>query len=131
MNAFTQTEKLKAEFLSKASVEYETKVQEANWDLYKKQNTAEAYLYQKEREAEAQKVAADATFYRRQQIVDGEFGGMFQEMAEINGEAVRGLSKIAFGQTEVARQLMALEVKIMPWKRYQEFTECCHHYSRL
>ncbi|CAH1451875.1 unnamed protein product [Lactuca virosa] len=37
MNTLTQTEKLKAEFLSKASVDYETKVQEANWELYRKQ----------------------------------------------------------------------------------------------
>ncbi|CAI9772927.1 unnamed protein product [Fraxinus pennsylvanica] len=133
MNALTQTEKLKAEFLSKASVEYDTKVQQANWDLYEKQKAAEAYLYQKEKEAQAQKVEADATFYRRQQTVDGELyakkkeaegliakaqaegiyvrtlldslggnyaalrdylmisGGMFQEMAKINGEGVRGL----------------------------------------
>ncbi|CAA3028694.1 Hypothetical predicted protein [Olea europaea subsp. europaea] len=133
MNALTRTEKLKAEFLSKASVEYETKVQEANWELYKKQKAAEAYLYEKEKEAQAQKAAAEATFYQRQQIVDGELyakkkeaegliaiaeaqgiylrtlldslggnyaalrdylmisGGMFQEMAKINAEAVRGL----------------------------------------
>ncbi|KAI7985202.1 Flotillin-like protein 1 [Camellia lanceoleosa] len=36
-NALTQLEKLKAENLSKASVEYEIKVQEANSELYKKQ----------------------------------------------------------------------------------------------
>ncbi|KAK6119721.1 hypothetical protein DH2020_046540 [Rehmannia glutinosa] len=133
MNALTRTEKLKAEFLSKASVEYETKVQEANWELYKKQKAAEAYLYEKEKEAQAQKAAAEATFYGRKQIVDGELyakqkeaeglialaeaqgtyirtlldavggnyaalrdylmisGGMYQEVAKINAEAVRGL----------------------------------------
>ncbi|KAL1827780.1 hypothetical protein DCAR_0206979 [Daucus carota subsp. sativus] len=133
MNALTQTEKLKAEFLSKASVEYETKVQEANWELYKKQKEAEAILYQKEKEAEAQKAIADAAFYARQQVADGELyakqkeaeglialaeaqgtyvstllkavggnyselrdylminGGMYQEIAKINSEAVRGL----------------------------------------
>ncbi|KAL2548692.1 Flotillin-like protein 1 [Forsythia ovata] len=133
MNAMTRTEKLKAVFLSKASVEYETKIQEANWELYKKQKAAEAYLYEKEKEAQAQKAAAGATFYGRQQIVDGELyskkkeaegliaiaeaqgiyvrtlldalggnyaalrdylmisGGMFQEIAKINAEAVRGL----------------------------------------
>ncbi|XP_052172863.1 flotillin-like protein 4 [Diospyros lotus] len=72
MNALTQTEKLKAEFLSKASVEYETKVQEANWDLYRKQKAAEAILYEKEQEAAAQKAIAEATFYARQQAADGE-----------------------------------------------------------
>ncbi|KAG8375822.1 hypothetical protein BUALT_Bualt10G0140300 [Buddleja alternifolia] len=133
MNAMTQTEKLKAEFLSKASVEYETKVQEANWELYKKQKAAEAYLYEKEKEAQAQKAAADAAYYGRKQIVDGDLyakkkeaegmialaeaqgtylrtlvdalggnygavrdylmisGGMYQEVAKINAEAVRGL----------------------------------------
>ncbi|KAL8216827.1 hypothetical protein R6Q57_023664 [Mikania cordata] len=133
MNALTQTEKLKADFLSKASVEYETKVQEANWELYKKQKAAEAILYEQEKEAEAKKAMADATFYTRQQAADGELyakqkeaeglvalaqaqgtyiktllgalggnyaalrdylminGGMYQEIAKINGEAVRGL----------------------------------------
>nr|GEV63414.1 hypothetical protein [Tanacetum cinerariifolium] len=133
MNAFTHTEKLKAEFLSKASVEYETKVQEANWDLYKRQKDAEAALYEKEKEAEAQKAIAEATFYARQQVADGELyakqkeaeglvaiaqaqgaylrtlsgalggnyaairdymminGGMYQDIAKINGEAVKGL----------------------------------------
>ncbi|KAH6767582.1 SPFH/Band 7/PHB domain-containing membrane-associated protein family [Perilla frutescens var. hirtella] len=46
MNALTITEKLKAEFL-----EYETKVQEANWELYKKQKAAEAEFYAKKMEA--------------------------------------------------------------------------------
>ncbi|KAL5559732.1 hypothetical protein UlMin_035943 [Ulmus minor] len=133
MNALTRTEKLKAEFLSKASVEYETKVQEANWELYRKQKAAEAILYEKEKEAEARKAIAEADFYARQQAADGEFysrrkeaeglvalgeaqgvylrtlldalggnyaalrdylminGGMFQEIAKINAEAVRGL----------------------------------------
>ncbi|GFQ00436.1 flotillin-like protein 1 [Phtheirospermum japonicum] len=133
MNALTRTEKLKAEFLSKASVEYETKVQEANSELYKKQKAAEAYLYEKEKEAQAQKAAAEAEFFGRKQRVDGDFyaklkeaeglkalaeaqgtyirtlldavggnysalrdylmisGGMFQELAKINAEAVRGL----------------------------------------
>ncbi|KAK2973337.1 hypothetical protein RJ640_015092 [Escallonia rubra] len=133
MNALTRTEKLKAEFLSKASVEYETKVQEANWELYKKQKAAEAILYEREKEAEAQKATAEAEFYARQQVSDGELyakqreaegllalaqaqgaylrtlldavggnyaalrdymminSGMFQEIARINGEAVRGL----------------------------------------
>ncbi|KAH7524591.1 hypothetical protein FEM48_Zijuj06G0135700 [Ziziphus jujuba var. spinosa] len=73
MNAMTRTEKLKAEFLSKASVEYETKVQEANWDLYNKQKAAEAILYQKEKEAAARKATAEAELYARQQAAEGEF----------------------------------------------------------
>ncbi|KAG9143973.1 hypothetical protein Leryth_027538 [Lithospermum erythrorhizon] len=130
MNAQTQTEKLKAEFLSKASVEYETK---ANSELYKKQKAAEAFLYEKQKQAEAQKATAQASFYSRQQSIDGELyskmkeaeglkamadaqgyylstvlgalggnyaamrdylmisGGMFQEIAKINAQAVQGL----------------------------------------
>ncbi|WJX41719.1 Flotillin-like protein 4 [Trifolium repens] len=133
MNALTTTEKLKAEFLSKASVEYETKVQEANWALYKKQKEAEAALFEKKAEAEAQIALADATFYARKQAAEAELyakkkeaegivalgqaqgvyvntlfnalggnyyalrdylmidGGMYQEIAKINAEAIRGL----------------------------------------
>ncbi|KAL5698437.1 Flotillin-like protein 4 [Ranunculus cassubicifolius] len=72
MNALTRTEKLKAEFLSKASVEYETKVQEANWGLYRKQKAAEAELYEKEKEAAATRAIASASFYAAQQAADGE-----------------------------------------------------------
>ena len=71
MNALTRTEKLKAEFLSKATVEYETKVQEANWELYDKQKKAEAVLYEKQKQAEATKAAADASFYAKQRDADG------------------------------------------------------------
>ncbi|XP_075665347.1 flotillin-like protein 3 [Castanea sativa] len=70
--ALNQTEKLRAELLSKAAVEYETKVQEANWDLYKKQKAAEAVLYEAQKAAEAQKVSADANFYARQQAAESE-----------------------------------------------------------
>ncbi|GJZ53437.1 flotillin-like protein 4 [Tanacetum coccineum] len=115
MNALTRTEKLKAEFLSKASVEYETKVQEANWELYKKQKEAEATLYEKEK-------AADGELYAKQKQAEGIValakaqgayistlsgalggdylalrdylminGGMYQDMAKINGDAIKGL----------------------------------------
>ncbi|KAJ7962792.1 Flotillin [Quillaja saponaria] len=52
-NAYTRTEKLKAELLSKAEVEYETKVQEANWELYEKQKAADAALYENQQAAES------------------------------------------------------------------------------
>ncbi|KAK8589441.1 hypothetical protein V6N12_023838 [Hibiscus sabdariffa] len=77
MNAATMIEKLKADFLSKASVEYETKVQEANWVLYKKQKEAEASLYEKEKQAEA-----DAAFYARKQVADGE---LYSKQKEAEG----------------------------------------------
>ncbi|GAB2233540.1 hypothetical protein Drorol1_Dr00002765 [Drosera rotundifolia] len=133
MNAITQTEKLRAEFLTKANVQYETKVQEANSELYKQQKLSEAALFQKEKEAEAQKKQAEATIYARQaaavaelyakkkeaegivlivqaqgvyiqtllQALGGDYGafrdymfinkGMFQEIARINADGIRGL----------------------------------------
>ncbi|CAI0415246.1 unnamed protein product [Linum tenue] len=122
MNALATTEKLKAELLTKASVEYDTKVQEANWDLYNKQKAAEGVLYGREKEAEAQMQAADAELYGKQKEAEGMMalakaqgfyvktllealggdygslrdylminGGMFQQLAKINADAVRGL----------------------------------------
>ncbi|KAF8398776.1 hypothetical protein HHK36_014634 [Tetracentron sinense] len=132
-NAMTQTEKLKADFLCKASVDYEIKVQEANSELYNKQKSAEATFFEKEKEVEGQRLAAEASLYARKQAADGELyakkkeaeglvalaeaqgtyirtllealggnyaalrdylminGGMFQEVAKINAEAIRGL----------------------------------------
>ncbi|KAK2992367.1 hypothetical protein RJ640_028248 [Escallonia rubra] len=71
-NALTQTEKLKAEFLSKASVEYDIKVQEANWELYKQQKAAEAALYEKEKASEGQRLASEAQSYARKQEADAD-----------------------------------------------------------
>ncbi|XP_027083952.2 flotillin-like protein 4 [Coffea arabica] len=133
MNALTRTEKLKADLLSKASVEYETKVQAANSELYQRQKVAEAYLYEKTKQAEAEKATASAALYARQQQIEGDLyakkkeaeglkalaeaqgvylrtlldslggnygalrdylminGGLFQELAKINAQAVQGL----------------------------------------
>ncbi|CAL5427502.1 unnamed protein product [Camellia sinensis] len=132
-NAWTRIEKLKAEFLSKASVDYEIEVQKANWDLYKKQRAADAMLYNKEKDAEGERLAADAQLYVQKQAADGLLyakkkeaeglvalaeaqgvyirtllaalggnyyalrdylminGGIFEEMARINAEAIKGL----------------------------------------
>ncbi|XP_021277251.1 flotillin-like protein 3 [Herrania umbratica] len=87
MNAVTQTEKLKAERLSKASVEYEIKVREANWELYQKQKEAEAVLYEKEKQAAAQKALADAAFYSRQKVADGE---LYAKQKEAEGLVALG-----------------------------------------
>ncbi|XVF56188.1 hypothetical protein PTKIN_Ptkin06aG0098300 [Pterospermum kingtungense] len=97
MNALTRTEKLKAEFLSQASVEYDTKVQEANWELYQKQKQAEAVLYEKEKEALAQKAIEDATFYSRQRVADVELYAKQKEaeglmaLAQAQGVYIRTL----------------------------------------
>uniref|UniRef100_A0A6N2N860 Flotillin-like n=1 Tax=Salix viminalis TaxID=40686 RepID=A0A6N2N860_SALVM len=112
MNALTTTEKLKAELLSKASVEYETKVQEANWELYRKQKAAEAILqqvadgelYAKRKEAEGLVALAQAQGVYLRTLLDalgGNYaalrdylminGGLYREIAKINSDAVQGL----------------------------------------
>ncbi|KAJ9702689.1 hypothetical protein PVL29_004425 [Vitis rotundifolia] len=112
MNALTRTEKLKAEFLSKASVEYETKVQEANWELYKKQKVAEAVLYEKEKEAAAQKASAEAAFYARQQLADGELYAKKKEaegivaLAQAQGVYLRTLLDALGGNYAALRDYM-------------------------
>ncbi|KAJ4773387.1 Flotillin-like protein 1 [Rhynchospora pubera] len=69
-NAVRQTEKLKAELLSQAMVEYEMKVQEANAEVYRRQKAAETSLYEQERAAEGRRAAAEAEFFARQKEAD-------------------------------------------------------------
>ncbi|CAL5361578.1 unnamed protein product [Camellia sinensis] len=113
-NALTQLEKLKAENLSKASVEYEIKVQEANSELYKKQKEAEAVLFEEQKKAEAQKAGADAAFYTCQQVADGELYSKKKEaegiaaMAEAQGFYLRNLLKEANGNYAAVRDYMMI-----------------------
>ncbi|KAF7059910.1 hypothetical protein CFC21_066752 [Triticum aestivum] len=64
-NAMRQTEKLKAEQLSKATVQYDTQVQDSNALLYSRQKAAEAALFEQMRTAEARKAQADAKFFEQ------------------------------------------------------------------
>ncbi|KAM7463320.1 hypothetical protein LguiA_031441 [Lonicera macranthoides] len=113
-NALTQTEKLKAEFLSKASVEYDIKVQEANSDLYNKQKAAEAKLYENEKAAEAQRMTADAQLYAAQQAADGELYAKRKEaeglvaLAEAEGVYLSTLSKALGGDYNKLRDYMMI-----------------------
>ncbi|CAI9101704.1 OLC1v1039094C1 [Oldenlandia corymbosa var. corymbosa] len=75
---------LKAEKLSKATVDYEIQVQQANAALYKKQKEAEALLYQREKAADAQMVEAKAQFFGRQQVADAE---LYAKKKEAEGRA--------------------------------------------
>lgn len=68
--AEAMTEKLRAEKLAKAKVDYEASMQSANSTLYTKQQQAEAELYTKQAEAQAQERTADAQFYVRQKEAD-------------------------------------------------------------
>ncbi|KAL9231507.1 hypothetical protein vseg_006730 [Gypsophila vaccaria] len=114
LNALTQTEKLKAEFLSKASVEYETKVQEANWELYQQQKAAEAILYKKQMEATAQKALAEAAFYARQQEADAELYAKKKEaegitaLAQAQGTYVRTLLQALNGDYQSLRDYLMI-----------------------
>nr|DAD19922.1 TPA_asm: hypothetical protein HUJ06_021385 [Nelumbo nucifera] len=68
MNALTRIEKLRAELLSKASV------QEVNWELYRKHKAKEA------------KAIAEASFYARQQCTENYMminNRMFQQLAKM------------------------------------------------
>lgn len=115
MNAMTRTEKLKAEFLSKASVEYETKVQEANWELYKQQKEAEAILYRKEKDAEAQKATAEAAFFARQQAADGELYAKKKEaegmivLAQAQGGYISALLTALGGDYNALRDYLMID----------------------
>ncbi|KAH9621358.1 hypothetical protein KSS87_005680, partial [Heliosperma pusillum] len=114
LNALTQTEKLKAEYLSKATVEYETKVQEANWELYQQQKLAEAELYKKQKEAEAQKALAEAAFYTRQQEADAELYAKKKEaegitaLAQAQGTYVKTLLQSLNGDYASLRDYMMI-----------------------
>lgn len=87
-------------------------VQEANWELYKKQKAAEAVLYEKEKEATAQKAAAEAAFYARQQAADGELYAKKKEaegivaVAEAQGVYLRTLLDALGGNYAALRDYM-------------------------
>ncbi|KAK9098460.1 hypothetical protein Syun_025505 [Stephania yunnanensis] len=72
MSDITQTEKIRAVFFGKAGVEYEAKVQQANWELYEKQKAAVAVLYKKEKETEVERIYALKSLFVKQQLTDAE-----------------------------------------------------------
>ncbi|CAA7403841.1 unnamed protein product [Spirodela intermedia] len=97
-NALRQTEKLKAEKLSTAIVDYEMKVQEANWELYQKQKAAEATLYQQQKIAEGLRAAAEAAFFSRQQEAEAELYAKKRE--------AEGLAALADAQATYLKKLL-------------------------
>ncbi|CDP07652.1 unnamed protein product [Coffea canephora] len=114
-NALAKTEQLKAQYLSKASVDYDIKVQEANSDLYVKQKAAEAVLYEKERAAEAQRVAAEAQLYARQQAAEAELYAKRKEaeamvaQAEAQGAYIRTLLTSLGGNYNALRDYLMID----------------------
>lgn len=61
--------------------------------LYKKQKAAEAVLYEKEKEAQAQKAMAEATFFARQQAADAE---LYAKMKEAEGLMAVGQAQATY-----------------------------------
>ncbi|KAK9130535.1 hypothetical protein Sjap_011022 [Stephania japonica] len=114
MSAMTQTEKLRAEFLSKASVDFEAKVQKANWELYEKQKAAEAVLYKKEKEAEAERVSASASLFAKQQRADAELYAKKKEaeglvaLAEAQGKYLTKLLEALGGNYGALRDYLMI-----------------------
>ncbi|XP_074310359.1 flotillin-like protein 4 [Silene latifolia] len=123
-NAISRTEKLRAEFLSKATVEYDIKVQEANRNLYNNQKEADAILYKKQKQAEATKAEAEATFYSRQQQADAEVYAKKKEaegivaLAEAQGFYVSTLLKSLDGNYSALRDYMMINSGV-----YQEMAK--------
>ncbi|XP_047956851.1 flotillin-like protein 3 [Salvia hispanica] len=115
MNALTTTEKLKADLLTKATVEFETKSQEANAVLYAKQKAAEAYLYEKQKESEAIKAAAEAELYQRRQKVEGDLYAKLKEaegltaLAEAQGTYIRSILGAFGGNYSAMRDYLMIK----------------------
>eukprot|EP01018_Ginkgo_biloba_P030951 Gb_17374 [translate_table: standard] len=101
-NALAAMERMRAESLAKATVDYEAAVQAANTVFYEKQKEADALLYGKEKEAEGRRMTADAMLYAKQKEAEAnlyfmqkEAEGMM-EKAKAQGEFVARLLQ-AFG----------------------------------
>ncbi|XP_050365651.1 flotillin-like protein 6 [Argentina anserina] len=120
MNAQTMTEKLKAENLSKATVEAETKAQQANWILNQKQREADAILYQQLKEADATRAAAEAQLYARQKAADGEFYAKKKEaeglvqLGQAHGNYLHNLLEASGGDYSVIRDYMMINDGMYP-----------------
>ncbi|KAL8138629.1 hypothetical protein V2J09_004630 [Rumex salicifolius] len=117
-NACTRTQKLRADLLSEASVKYDIKVQEANWDLYKKEKVAEAALYTSQKEADAVKASAEAEFFSRQQAADADLYAKKKEaegiavLAQAQGIYVSTLLKALNGNYMALRDYMMIEKRM-------------------
>ncbi|CAK9184896.1 unnamed protein product, partial [Ilex paraguariensis] len=90
------------------------KAQEANWSSIRKKKAAEAVLYQREKEAEAQKAIAEAAFYARQQVAEGELYAMKKEaegimvLAQAQGIYIRTLMDTLGGNHVALRDYLMI-----------------------
>uniref|UniRef100_A0A0E0M8W2 Flotillin-like n=1 Tax=Oryza punctata TaxID=4537 RepID=A0A0E0M8W2_ORYPU len=92
-NALRLTEKLKAEQLSKATVQYETQVQESNAALYNRQKAADATLYEQVKSAEARKAQAEAMFFEQKLAEDAR---LYAKQKEAEALAMVGKAKVEY-----------------------------------
>ncbi|EEE51158.1 hypothetical protein OsJ_31923 [Oryza sativa Japonica Group] len=84
-NALRLTEKLKAEKLSKATVQYETQVQDSNAALYDRQMAADATLFEQVKSAEARKAQAGAKFFEQKLAEDARLYARQREAEALAG----------------------------------------------
>ncbi|XP_016435894.1 flotillin-like protein 6 [Nicotiana tabacum] len=117
-NALTKTENFKAQFLSRANVEYEIKVQEANSEYYQKQTAADAILYEKQKLAEARRIEADAGTYAEKQAADAALYAKKKEaeglvaFAEAQGIYIRTLLSALGGNYIALRDFLMINERI-------------------
>ncbi|XP_021825449.1 flotillin-like protein 4 isoform X2 [Prunus avium] len=104
MHALSKTEKLKADLLSEATVEYETKVRLADGALFQKQKAAESQLYAKKQEAEAQKAIAEAQLYAKKLEAEG-----LMALGQAEGAYLRSLLEAVGGNYNATRDFMMLK----------------------
>lgn len=113
-NALTKTENFKAQFLSRANVEYHIKVQEVNGEYYQKQKAADAILYEKEKLAEARRVESDAESYAKKQAADVALYTKTKEaegllaLAEAQGIYIRTLLSALGGNYSALRDYLMI-----------------------
>ncbi|KAF5180692.1 Flotillin-like protein [Thalictrum thalictroides] len=89
-------------------------VQEANAELYRKQNAGEVVLFEEEKTAEAQKMNAEAALFARQQAVAGELFAKQKEaeglmaVAHAQGVYVQTLLNVFAGNYVVMRDYLMI-----------------------
>ncbi|CAG8612567.1 8561_t:CDS:2 [Funneliformis mosseae] len=101
----SETERLRVEYVAKATAEFEAAKANANAKLYEKQKEAEAELYQKQKEAEGILALYNAQAEGIKNLMQAFGGdryaalqyimierGIYQELAKENANAVQGLN---------------------------------------
>jgi flotillin len=101
----SETERLRVQYVSKATAEFEAAKANANARLYEKQKEAEAELYKKQKEAEGVLAVYNAQAQGIKNLMDAFGGdshaaiqyimverGVYQQLAKENANAIQGLN---------------------------------------